>query len=60
MSRYILLLLLLIAGTALAHDWRSVWVGPVTTADLRLFEESGITVEAVFGERARLSPFKVD
>jgi hypothetical protein len=54
MLKYVILLLVLVAGTVSAHDWHSVWIAPVTMMDLRMLEEEGFLVEGLFGNRARL------
>lgn len=54
MSKCIMILLVLVAGTVSAHDWHSVWIGPVTMTDLRMLEADGFLVEGLFGNKARL------
>ncbi len=49
-----MILLVLVAGTVSAHDWHSVWIGPVTMTDLRMLEADGFLVEGLFGNKARL------
>ncbi len=54
MSKYILILLVFVTGVVSAHDWHSVWIGPVTGLDLHKLEDQGFLVEALFGSNARL------